>query len=176
VFDIGFSEMVLIGLIALIVLGPKRLPEVARSAGQWAGKLRRFVENVKRDIDAEIKDEDLAAFKQMHAELNETRNMLQRSAADTFSNLSSPLKEASSSINETVSAAEPAATIDERLPPPVDPAAAIPPVKPARKSVSKKSSALTKTAAKPVARKTAGKKTVTKTNRTPHGGVKKTRV
>lgn len=83
-FDIGFSEMILIALIALIVLGPARLPEVARSAGRWVGKVRRFVENVKRDIDQEIKDEDLDAFRQMHAELSETRSLLQKSAAETF--------------------------------------------------------------------------------------------
>ena len=83
-FDIGFSEMIVIALIALLVLGPARLPEVARSAGRWVGKVRRFVENVKRDIDQEIKDEDLAAFRQMHAELSETRSLLQKSAAETL--------------------------------------------------------------------------------------------
>lgn len=83
-FDIGFSEMILIALIALIVLGPARLPEVARSAGRWVGKVRRFVENVKRDIDQEIQDEDLDAFRQMHAELTETRSLLQKSTAETF--------------------------------------------------------------------------------------------
>ena len=86
-FDIGFSELVLIGLIALIVLGPERLPEVARSTGRWVARVRRFVENVKRDIDQEIKDEDLSAFKQMHAELTETRNLLQKTATETFTSL-----------------------------------------------------------------------------------------
>ncbi len=159
-FDIGFSEMLLIGLIALIVLGPKRLPEVARSAGQWAGKLRRFVENVKRDIDAEIKDEDLAAFKQMHAELSETRSMLQKSAADTFSNFSG-------AMNEVTQGGEPEAAVEEF--------ATLPPVAPVREAVAKKSSkAPRKTIAKTVTKKVATKKVVTKTNRTPHGGVKKT--
>src|SRR3989304_4556407 len=49
-FDIGFSELVVIGLIALIVLGPKRLPEVARTAGKWMGQLRRFLADGKLDL------------------------------------------------------------------------------------------------------------------------------
>lgn len=161
-FDIGFSEMFLIGLIALIVLGPKRLPEVARSAGQWVGKLRRFVENVKRDIDAEIKDEDLAAFKQMHAELSETRSLLQKSATDTFSSFSN-------SMNEIRQSTESAVTEEiNPLPAPAPPKL---PAAQTRKRVVKKTARVPrKTVAKAVS-----KKAVTKTNRTPHGGVKKTR-
>ena len=151
-FDFGFSEMVLIGLIALIVLGPKRLPEVARSAGQWAGKLRRFVENVKRDIDAEIKDEDLAAFKQMHAELSET------------------FKDFSAGIQET---GEPPAGVDEFTPVAELPAAVSPSTAPARGSAAK-GVARKSVAKKSVARKSAARKPATKTHRTPHGGVKKT--
>lgn len=167
-FDIGFSEMLLIGLIALIVLGPKRLPEVARSAGQWVGKLRRFVENVKRDIDAEIKDEDLAAFKQMHADLSETRSLLQKTAADTFSNFSG-------SMNEVTQGGEPAAVVEKFTPALAATAEANPPVTQARKPVAKKSSkASGKTATKAISKKAATKKAATKTNRTTHGGVKKT--
>ena len=167
-FDIGFSEMLLIGLIALIVLGPKRLPEVARSAGLWAGKLRRFVENVKRDIDAEIQDEDLAAFKQMHAELNETRNLLQKSATDTFNDFST-------AMHEVTQAGEPAVVKEEFSNSLVAPVQANQPIVRARKLVAKKSSkAPSKTAAKTVSKKAATKKVATKTNRTPHGGVKKT--
>ena len=42
-FDFGFSEMLVIGVIALVVLGPERLPVVARTAGEWVGKAQRFV-------------------------------------------------------------------------------------------------------------------------------------
>lgn len=86
-FDFGLSELILIGILALIVLGPKRLPEVARTAGHWVGRLRRFVENVKRDIDREINDEDLAALKRMHQELSDTRTMLERTASDALSDV-----------------------------------------------------------------------------------------
>ena len=58
-FDFGFSEMLVIGVIALVVLGPERLPVVARTAGEWAGKAQRFVAQVKSDIDRETELSEL---------------------------------------------------------------------------------------------------------------------
>ena len=90
-FDIGFSELVVIGLVALIVLGPKRLPEVARAAGRWAARLRRFIDDTKREIDREIKDADLAALKEVHREIVETRDLLSKSASDMVPALGEPV-------------------------------------------------------------------------------------
>jgi sec-independent protein translocase protein TatB len=90
VFDIGFSELVVIGLVALIVLGPKRLPEVARAAGRWAARLRRFIDETKREIDREIKDADLAALKEVHREIVETRDLLGKSASELMPAQSEP--------------------------------------------------------------------------------------
>lgn len=81
-FDIGFSELVAIGLIALIVLGPKRLPEVARTAGRWMGQLRRFIADVKQDIDREVNSEDLAELRKLKLELNDTRRMMQNTSGE----------------------------------------------------------------------------------------------
>jgi sec-independent protein translocase protein TatB len=58
-FDIGFWELSLIGVVALLVIGPERLPSVARTAGLWVGRMRRFVSTVKADIDQQLKAEDL---------------------------------------------------------------------------------------------------------------------
>ena len=58
-FDIGFWELLLIGIVALVVVGPERLPEVARSAGVYVAKFRRFVAGVKSDIDAELETGEL---------------------------------------------------------------------------------------------------------------------
>lgn len=58
-FDIGFSELVLIAIVALLVIGPDRLPKVARTAGLWVGKMRGFVSSVKSDIDHELAADEL---------------------------------------------------------------------------------------------------------------------
>jgi len=58
-FDIAFSELLLIGIVALIVIGPERLPKVARTAGTWLGKLNRYVAQVKQDIDRDMQLEEL---------------------------------------------------------------------------------------------------------------------
>ncbi|MCD6680305.1 MAG: Sec-independent protein translocase protein TatB [Burkholderiaceae bacterium] len=58
-FDFGFSEMVVVAVVGLIVLGPERLPKVARQAGQWLGKLQRYVADVKSDINRQMELEEL---------------------------------------------------------------------------------------------------------------------
>ncbi len=58
-FDIAFSELVVIGLVALIVIGPERLPRVARTAGHLLGRLQRYVGDVKADINREMQIEEL---------------------------------------------------------------------------------------------------------------------
>jgi sec-independent protein translocase protein TatB len=58
-FDIAFSELLVIGIVALIVIGPERLPKVARTAGSWLGKLNRYVAQVKQDIDRDMQLEEL---------------------------------------------------------------------------------------------------------------------
>lgn len=58
-FDVGFFELLLIGVVALLVIGPERLPKVARTAGIWVGRARRFVSSVKQDIEKEIRAEEL---------------------------------------------------------------------------------------------------------------------
>ena len=58
-FDVGFFELLLIGVVALIVGGPERLPRIARTAGLWLGKGRRFIGQVRSDIEQEIKADEL---------------------------------------------------------------------------------------------------------------------
>ncbi len=53
-FDIGFWELCLIAVVALLILGPERLPVAARTAGLWIGKARRMIGNVKSEIDREL--------------------------------------------------------------------------------------------------------------------------
>ena len=58
-FDVGFFELVMIAVVALLVVGPERLPKLARTAGMWLGRGRRFINSVKQDIDREIKADEL---------------------------------------------------------------------------------------------------------------------
>ncbi len=58
-FDMGFTEMMLIGIVALIVIGPERLPGVARTAGKYFGRLKRFVTSVKADVEQELRADEL---------------------------------------------------------------------------------------------------------------------
>jgi len=63
VFDVGFSELMVIAVVALIVIGPERLPRVARTLGHLFGRLQRYVNDVKADINREIELDELRKFK-----------------------------------------------------------------------------------------------------------------
>jgi sec-independent protein translocase protein TatB len=79
-FDIGFWELALIAVVGLLVIGPERLPKVARTVGLWVGRMRGFVMSVKADIDKELRAEELkkliddqAHSSGVHEILEETR-------------------------------------------------------------------------------------------------------
>ena len=86
-FDIAFSELVVIGLIALVILGPKRLPEMARAAGRWIARIRRFIEDVKRDMGSELRREELAELRQVHQQITETKQIFENSASSAFAGI-----------------------------------------------------------------------------------------
>ena len=67
-FDVGFSELMLIAVVALVVIGPERLPAVARTLGHLFGRLQRYVNDVKADISREIELDELKKFKNQFEE------------------------------------------------------------------------------------------------------------
>ena len=71
-FDIGFSELIMIGVVALIVIGPERLPKVARTAGILYGRMQRYVSTVKSDISREIDLDELRRAGQQFKDSVET--------------------------------------------------------------------------------------------------------
>jgi sec-independent protein translocase protein TatB len=78
-FDIGFSELVVIALVALIVIGPERLPRVARTAGALLGRFQRYVNDVKSEVRREMEIEDLKKFQsQLTDEVREVENTIHR--------------------------------------------------------------------------------------------------
>jgi sec-independent protein translocase protein TatB len=80
VFDIGFWELFLILILALLVVGPERLPKAARTAGYWIGKARRYVEGVKEEVASEFDVNELkrmihnqeVQINELQGKLNET--------------------------------------------------------------------------------------------------------
>jgi len=65
-FDIGFTELLLVGLVALMVLGPERLPGAVRTTGLWVGRLKRSFSNIKAEVEREIGADEIR--RQLHNE------------------------------------------------------------------------------------------------------------
>jgi len=61
-FDMGFTELALIGIVALVVIGPERLPGVARTAGKYFGRLKRFMTTIKADVEQELRADELRSI------------------------------------------------------------------------------------------------------------------
>lgn len=103
-FDIGFSELVVIGVVALLVLGPERLPKVARTTGHLLGRLQRYVSDVKSDINREMQIDEL---KRLQEEA--------RTSAMAFeSTVRSEIAGVESSVNASVASASSAVADLER--------------------------------------------------------------
>jgi sec-independent protein translocase protein TatB len=87
-FDFSFSELAMIGAVALVVLGPERLPKVARTVGEWAGKAQRYVAQVKADINREM---EVAELKKLQEQARDMARSIETSVQDGVSGLKSGL-------------------------------------------------------------------------------------
>jgi len=76
-FDVGFWELALIGLILLLVVGPERLPKLAHTAGLWIGRGRRMLNSMKAEIDREIKAQELKEILDKQARSNPLETILE---------------------------------------------------------------------------------------------------
>lgn len=94
-FDFSFTEMLLVGGVALIVLGPERLPIVARTAGSWIGKAQRFVAQVKSDIDRET---ELSELKKIQEEAKALALDVKDSVEKTASSIEKEAQETASQV------------------------------------------------------------------------------
>lgn len=102
-FDLGFSELMVVALVALVVIGPERLPRVARTMGHLAGRLQRYVADVKADINREVELD----------ELRKMRDSMQSAASEMQSSFDAEVRKTEGELN---SAAE------GKAEPPVSPA------------------------------------------------------
>ncbi len=84
-FDIGFSELLIVAVVALLVLGPERLPSAVKTAGMWVGRIRRSLGNVQREISEELRIEEMRqAAKARQEELEKQMGSMQRPFTDSL--------------------------------------------------------------------------------------------
>jgi sec-independent protein translocase protein TatB len=104
-FDIGFSEIVVIAVVALIVIGPERLPKTARMLGHLFGRLQRYVNEVKADINREMELDELRRLRQ---EVKGAASEFERSVQSVASDFHSSVRDVEQQLNEGASANPPA--------------------------------------------------------------------
>lgn len=121
-FDIGWSELLVIGVVALIAIGPKELPGVLRMVGQWAGKVRRMASEFQGQFQEAMREAEMADLKKKFDEA-------QSAATEFGSSISNPLetvrKDMEKALDTTETAAPaqtPPAPVEAAIPPPVEPA------------------------------------------------------
>ena len=108
-FDSGFLEMLVIGIIALMVVGPERLPGLASKAGKMVGKMKAFVANTREDIEKEIRAEEMQSMlSKQKEEISELRDMVQNSGKD----ITKEVNEASDMLGDSINEAE--ASVSDR--------------------------------------------------------------
>lgn len=109
-FDVGFTEIFLIGIVSLVVIGPERLPAVAKTVGQWIGKLQRFVKGVKTDLASELETGDLKKLiGDQREQIDELRNMVSTAKKDfqsTAKSLEKSTREGLSELETTIDKAK----------------------------------------------------------------------
>ena len=119
-FDIGFSELMVIAVVALIVIGPEKLPKVARTVGHLFGRMQRYVNDVKSDISREMALDDL---RKLQSSMQDTVQSIEQS-------VTAEVQSAESEMNK-IAADAPATTADAAPPAAPEAVAAPDPAKPA---------------------------------------------
>ncbi len=102
-FDIGFWELLIIGVVGLLVIGPERLPGVATMLGQWVGRLRRFANHMRSEIQEELEAEHL---KQVLEEQNREMQSLRSEVSQVREKAESATGEAAEEVKKTADEAK----------------------------------------------------------------------
>ena len=109
-FDIGFSEIVVIAVVALIVLGPERLPRAARTMGHLFGRLQRYVNDVKADINREMELEEL---RKIQREVKSAAQDLEQSVSSVARDVEGGMRDVETQLNAAGREAAPPVTASE---------------------------------------------------------------
>lgn len=125
-FDISFTELMVVGAVALIVIGPEKLPKVARTVGHLVGRLQRYVTDVKSDINREMEFDEL---RRLRKEMNDAASAVESSARQHASDIRTGLDGVAKAADVTAdeAAASPAAQADAGLIAPADTAPTVGP-------------------------------------------------
>ncbi len=118
-FDIGLSELMFIAVVALVVIGPERLPKVARTAGHILGRLQRYVTDVKADISREMQLDELKTLqKQMTEQVNSISNSVSHEMREVESSVSKAVEPlvGDSAVSPSESSLEVSPTPPDELP------------------------------------------------------------
>lgn len=100
-FDAGFLELLIIGIIALLVVGPERLPGVASKAGKMLGKMKAFIANTREDIEKELRAEEMQSMlTKQKEEISELRDMMQKTGNEVSSEVNDAADMLGDSIND----------------------------------------------------------------------------
>jgi sec-independent protein translocase protein TatB len=102
--DLGLSKLALIGVVALVVIGPERLPKVARMAGTLFGRAQRYINEVKSEVSREIELEEL---RKMHTDMQQAASDVEQSFSQSVSDVESDLNSTWSGMASDDSAPEP---------------------------------------------------------------------
>jgi len=132
-FDIGFSELMVIGVVALVVIGPERLPRVARTAGHLLGRLQRYVNDVKADINREMELDELRKVQSAFQEAKQSIETSVRDVQSSVQQVESEVRTTAESLGAGGSASVPGAagTTGSGQAPPAVAAPSQPPASPA---------------------------------------------
>jgi sec-independent protein translocase protein TatB len=115
-FDVGFSELLIIGIVALIVIGPEKLPAVARTVGHLLGRAQRYVNDVKTDINREMQLEEL---KKLQSQMTDSVRTMEQSVRNEMSEAQAALSNISSEVSQVSQVnAEVSDPVDVLAPPP----------------------------------------------------------
>jgi sec-independent protein translocase protein TatB len=106
-FDVGFSEIVVIAVVALIVIGPERLPRTARMLGHLFGRLQRYVNEVKADINREM---ELDELRRLQREVKSAASEIEQSMSAVASEVQTGVRSVEQQLNDTGTAAPAQAT------------------------------------------------------------------
>lgn len=118
-FDIGFSELMVIAVVALIVIGPERLPKVARTVGLLFGRMQRYVNDVKSDISREMALDDL---RKLQSSMQDTVQSIEQSVTAEVQSVETEINKIAADVPAVTADSVPAAPAAVAAPDPVKPA------------------------------------------------------